>query len=278
MPLLCDAREKAATAALSSSQQVGTAGTPSMPRSGDARPMARWLRAQYNRFLILLCLLVALPVVIGAEYWRHGAGRRVARRWIKSTGRLCGVTFRVRGTEQLEATGNYVLVPNHTSLLDVPALLIACEEVQFLATAGLFHIPLLAQAMRAIGTESIDRHDPARARRQLDKLATVEGPRHLAVFAQGGIVPANERLQFKTGAFVLALKTGACVVPVAIHHTAELLPPRALFGVRPGTIVVELLVPVATDGLDLEQHRRLRDQVQAAVQRRLDEEPKMARR
>jgi 1-acyl-sn-glycerol-3-phosphate acyltransferase len=227
------------------------------------------LRAQLNRVVALLAAVTVLPSVAIAEKLHRGAGRRVALGAIRRAARLCGVRFVVHQRGRLEPGGSYVLVPNHSSPLDIPAVLTACEDVRFLAAAELFRIPLLAGAMRALGTEPIDRRHPAHAYQELAQLAAVGGPRRLAIFAEGGIAPAGQRLPFKNGAFVLAIETGSAVVPVAIHGTADLLAPHARFAIRPGTITVELLDPIPTSGLTHDDREGLRDRVQALVLERL---------
>jgi 1-acyl-sn-glycerol-3-phosphate acyltransferase len=228
-------------------------------------PWSVRLRAQINRPVVALCLLVGLPLVAVTESIAPGRGRRMAIRCIRALGRLCGVTFEVRPTGRLDGDGSYVFVANHSSPLDIAAVLLADDRVQFLAAAGLFRVPLLSSAMRALGTRPIDRHDTGHAYTQLAELAGEDRPLRLAVFAEGGIAPAGRRLPFKKGAFVLAVDAGASVVPVAIHHTDRLLPPGARLGLRPGMVVVDLLPPVPTAGLTGADVDDLRRQVEAAV-------------
>jgi 1-acyl-sn-glycerol-3-phosphate acyltransferase len=225
------------------------------------------VRPQLNRLLVWVALLVVLPLVAAGERLRRGAGRRIARRSVRVVARLCGVVFDVEESAELEADRPYVLVPNHSSPFDIPALLIACPDVRFFAAAELFRIPLLAGAMRALGTLPIERRDPGLARRQLTDFGggAGMGTDRIVIFAEGAIAPAGTRLPFKTGAFALAIQAGASVVPVAIHHSADVLAPRGHLAVHPGRITVELLPPVRTDTLTNEDRGALRDRVRAMV-------------
>jgi len=180
---------------------------------------------------------------------------------------LCGVRFEVRGRSPDDRAGA-VVVANHSSPMDIPALLWADPDVRFVATAGLFRIPVLAAAMRSVGTVPIDRHDHDHARRQLDRM--VDGPDlvgvgDLAVFAEGGIAPAGRRMPFKTGAFSLAIRTGSRVVPTAIRGSDRVLAPGGRLLVRPGVVTVEFLEPVEVAGLTLEDRHVLRDHVRDQV-------------
>ena len=95
----------------------------------------------------------------------------------------------------------------------------------------------------------------------------------LVIFPEGGIAPSDQLLPFKTGAFVLAIQTGTPVVPVAIHHARDVLPPHGRLAVRPGTVIVELLEPVDTTGLSFEDRGALRDRVRSAVDAALAADP-----
>jgi len=208
-------------------------------------------RARLNRLVAGLALCVALPLVALVGRVRPVRGRNLALRAVRLVARLVGVTFEV---------------PNHSSPVDIPALLTACPDIRFLAAADLFRVPLLASAMRALRTIPIDRRNSEVAHRQLD--AVIAGPDHtsdLAIFAEGGIAPAGQRLPFKTGAFAVAIQTGTPIVPVAVHGSARVLPPRSFLALRPGTVVVELLEPVTTVGLSLDDRAALRDRVESLV-------------
>lgn len=227
------------------------------------------MRVQVNRIIVALAVVALLPAIAAAEALRPGAGRRVARRGVQLTARVCGVRFEVVGGDDLDPGGSYVLVPNHSSPLDIPAMLVACPQVRFLAAAELFDNPLLAAAMRAMGTEAIARRDPALARRQLAQLALRSEPRFLVAFAEGRIAPRGRRIPFKSGAFRLATTTRTPVVPVAIRGSDDVLAPGSAFGVRPGTVTVMLLPPIDPASLGSD-HRRLRIHVERAVIDALD--------
>jgi 1-acyl-sn-glycerol-3-phosphate acyltransferase len=231
------------------------------------RQLRTAVRAQYNRVVVVVALLVLLPTVVVGERLRRGSGRRVRRWGISIVATLCGVRFEVRGRSSLDRQGS-VIVPNHSSPMDVPALLWADPDIRFMAAADLFRIPVLAAAMRAVGTVPIDRRDHDRAQVQLDELVDhrsrgVGGS--LAIFAEGGIAPMGRHLPFKSGAFSLAIRTATPVVPVAILGSDQVLPPRGRLLVRPGMVTVEFLETIDTSGLTLEDRHALRDHVHDLV-------------
>lgn len=230
-------------------------------------PVRTAWRARYNRVFVVAGLLVLLPVVVVGNRLHGGWGRRILRWGVSIVASLCGVRFEVRGRLPADRA-KAVVVANHSSPMDIPALLWADPDVRFVAASELFRIPVLAAAMRALGTVPIDRHDHDRAHLQLDEM--VNGPDlvaggDIAIFAEGGIAPAGRRLPFKTGAFSLAIRTGIPVVPTAVSGSDRVLAPHGRLLVRPGTVVVEFLEPVTTGGLTLEDRHVLVDHVRARV-------------
>lgn len=221
-------------------------------------------RAQLNRFIVAVAILFCLPLVLGAERLRAGGGRVVALRFIRIVGQLCGLTFEARGLDRVDDLGSYVFVPNHTSPLDIPALLVARPNVRFVAAANLFRNPVLALLMRALGTVAIDRDNARVAHRQIQELSASKDPMCLTIFAEGRIAAPEEGLPFKSGAFVVAIATQASVVPVAIRG-GDLLPPGRALAVRPGTVSVEFLEPIPTEHLKVRDRKVLSDQTRRAV-------------
>ncbi len=221
------------------------------------------VRAQVNRVIVLAVLVVALPAIAVAERIRPGAGRRLARRAVLFAASLIGVRFAVTADPGAMAARPRVLVPNHSSILDIPAVLVACPDARFLMAAELLRIPLLGAAARALGCVPVDRGDRGDSHAVVDRLAR-EAPDELVVFPEGRLCPAGLG-PFHTGAFRIAIGRGASIVPVTIRGTAALLGPRQRLKVRPGTIAVELLAPLPTRGLGAGDVAALRDRTRATV-------------
>ncbi len=229
------------------------------------------IRSQLNRVIVISVLLVVLPGIAIAERLRRGAGRRLAVAAIRRAALMCGVRIEVTGTVQLADSKSFVLVPNHTSPMDIAAMLVARPDARFVAAAELFRIPLLGSAMRALGTVPIERGNAATSRSRVDELSRFEEDRELVMFPEGGIAPSAQILPFKTGAFVVAINTGVPVVPVAISGASAVLPPKGGLRVRPGLVRIDLLTPVATAGLGLDDRaglaRAARDHIGATLHR-----------
>lgn len=227
------------------------------------------LRSQLNRAVLLAALVVVLPTIAVAEKIRAGSGRTLAVKTIRRIAHICGIRIDVTGTEQLVDRASYVFVANHTSPMDIAAMLVARPDARFVAAAELFRIPLLGAAMRALGTVPIERANQTASRARIDELSNPDPDRKLIMFPEGVIEPDANVLPFKTGAFIIAINTATPIVPVAISGAAAVLPRNGRLRILPGRIEVQLLTPVDTSGLGLDDRARLarsaRDQIVAAL-------------
>jgi 1-acyl-sn-glycerol-3-phosphate acyltransferase len=235
---------------------------PSIGRSGRA------LRVALNRVIAVVALPVTLLLVAIVCRISLERGARIARRGVTSIARLCGVRFVDEGCRSLPGDRSIVVVANHSSPLDIAAVLVAMPDVRFLAAADLFRVPLLASAMRGMKTIPIERRDRKTARRQLDALVDTVGSQtdvRIVIFPEGGIPAVGARFPFKAGAFELAIRIGALMLPIAIHGSAAVLPPKGRLGVRPGTVRIQALDPIPAEGLSLDDLDALRGQAEGAI-------------
>lgn len=172
---------------------------------------------------------------------RHSCGRL----WCRLIALTIGARLKVYGAERLSPEARYVFMANHASLVDIPALF-ACLPYRFhiLAKKELFYVPFLGWYLRSAGHFAIDRSDSRRTARSIRRvvLALREG-RSLAVFPEGTRSADGRVKEFKPGAFKIALRARATIVPVTIRGAHELLPKGSL-APRPGRVDVIIGEPI----------------------------------
>jgi 1-acyl-sn-glycerol-3-phosphate acyltransferase len=139
-------------------------------------------------------------------------------------------------------------------------------SVRFAAKRELFDEPVLGKAMRALGMIPIDRDNPALAKQALEDAAARLGRRvSVVIFPEGTRAPAGHMLPLKGGPFVFAITQQVPVVPVALHNTAQVMPAHGYLTILGGRVVVEILDPIPTAGLTLEDRHHVKDQVYEAL-------------
>ena len=222
------------------------------------------------RGLILLLLTAGSSVAaILAERLHPGGNRavRVMGWWGRAFVRLGGWRFRVEGMENLPS-GGAVLVANHQSAVDIPMLLSAFPRpVRFLAKRELGEIPLLGKAMTAAGNLFIDREDPRDAVRMLREAgARLQDGGLVVVFPEGTRSGDGSIGEFRAGAFYLAQKSGAPVVPVYIDGGYRAIPKGGI-RVRPAELLVRVLPPLSPGEGAGGSKERIADAVRARILR-----------
>jgi 1-acyl-sn-glycerol-3-phosphate acyltransferase len=199
-----------------------------------------------------LLLFVATPAliflwIINRRTWLYPLALWGAATWLKA----CGAKVEVSGLENLDPEKQYVFVSNHRSYLDTAALFrYAGKRIGIVAKKELLKAPVLGQGMSFVNIIAIDRSNPERARRSMEKARDVMDRGYsFGVFAEGTRAMPGELLPFKKGAFHLALQTGAAIVPVAIKHT-DLMMGKKTGVAFPGTVDIVMLEPIEISGVD----------------------------
>lgn len=175
--------------------------------------------------------------------------RTVLRLAYRVLGRL-----RVEGAANVPRVGAVILAPNHVSAADWPAVGVAAPRtLWFMAKAEMFTMPVLGPLIRVCRAFPVNRESADRAALRMTETLLSEGEA-VVIFPEGR-VSEDARLQpLKLGVALLALRSGASVVPVGLLGTERLLPfgqhmPRRVR--QP--VVVRFGEPLALD--DLREHR-----------------------
>ena len=216
--------------------------------------------------LLLLTAGSSLAAILaGRLFAREDRAGRIMGWWGRAFVRLGGWKFRVEGIENLPP-GGVVLVANHQSAADIPMLLSAFPRpVRFLAKRELGTIPLLGKAMTAAGNLFIDRDDPRDAVRMLREAgARLRDGQLVVVFPEGTRSVDGSIGEFRPGAFYLAQKSGAPIVPVYIDGGYRAIPKGGI-RVRPAELLVRVLPPL-TQG---EGARGTKEQIAESVRARI---------
>lgn len=216
-------------------------------------------------YTVLATFFFGLYTIGGSLITRAGNfSHRVARVWAHSILLVSGVRVDVRGLANVDPARPCIYMSNHLSNFDIPVLL-AYLPVQFrwLAKAELFRIPVFGPAMRGAGYISIDRSDRRSAFESLRRAAdTIRNGASVLIFPEGTRSSDGEIAPFKKGGFVLAVDSGALVVPITIRGTFGIMP-KGSFQIRPDRVRIVVHPPI--DASDYT--RKTKDGLMRAVDR-----------
>jgi 1-acyl-sn-glycerol-3-phosphate acyltransferase len=217
----------------------------------------------YLTLLILLGgpLLVLYGLIAGANdtYYRVGVNAVLL-----IVGGV-GIRTRVEGVENIPA-GTCLFAANHASNIDPPVLVGAIpRRIAILAKKSLFAIPIMGKAFRMAHFIPVDRASAESAIASLDLAAGYmkQGTSYL-IYPEGTRSPDGRLLPFKRGAFMLAIKAGVPVVPIACVGAHRILPKKSLW-IRPGEIVVRFCPPIDSTGYTPARRGELAERVYAEI-------------
>ncbi len=230
------------------------------------------LSALYYLFLVLLCtvfmILSAVALVVCAPFDR---GRRTVHELSRVLVRIFFAVpprwrQRIEGLEHVDRSRPYVIVLNHNTVVDIPALYYLPLNFRWVSKREVFRVPFFGQFLVLHGDICIDRGRASEAMAQLLR----EGGKWLgrgasvAIFPEGTRSKDGEIRRFKAGAFLLAKELGVPILPVVMDGTRTLMRPNLLFNWG-NRIRIRVLPPVSADEVAASEVHELMERTNAAM-------------
>lgn len=181
-----------------------------------------------------------------------------------------GIGFRkiVKSAQQFNRNQSYMLVANHTSMMDIMLMLIIVKKnpFVFVGKKELAKMPIFGyfykKACILVDRSSVkSRHETiVRAKEKLSQGLSI------CIFPEGG-VPDDESVvldSFKDGAFRLAIEFQIPIVPMTFMGLKSKFPFRFFAG-KPGLVPVYVHEFIHTKGLTQDDKQKLKEQVRNII-------------
>jgi len=157
--------------------------------------------------------------------------------------------YRVSGREHVPLSGPLLIAANHLSWYDPILLaLVLSRRVWFFAKIEVFHWPIVGWLCRLTGQIPVHRGEGDRA--ALEKaLAYLRAGKALIVFPEGTVERQEKMIAAHTGMAMLAVRSGATVLPVGHTGTRRILHSLRSWFPRVTVHIGEPLIPVMPQGI-----------------------------
>lgn len=233
-----------------------------------AHPIAgAWAYAEFG------AVISAFLPIMAVSSWRHrhDPTQREPGRWLRRIGRTATRLstlwkFDIEGERPADIdTRGYVVVANHESQADPFLLSFLPWDMRWVAKQSLFDQPLSGWAMRLGGDIPLRRGEGESVRACLAECErAIRAGISVMMFPEGSRSTDDELMPFKDGAFDVAIRTGAPILPVALAGTRAMRPKHSRwFGKAHAG--ARILAPIPTAGLTAADLPALREQARAAI-------------
>ncbi|MFN3386953.1 MAG: lysophospholipid acyltransferase family protein [Candidatus Thermochlorobacter sp.] len=173
----------------------------------------------------------------------------LARLWCRLWLFFSGVKLHVIGKEHVQPDATYVVVSNHASYFDIPALLLGLpiKKVRIVAKESLGKIPFFGWSMAMGDFILIKRGANRDALKSLMKaIEKLRQGKSVIIFADGTRSLDGRIQPFKRGAFVVAEKARVPILPVTILGSYKIMR-RDTVLIAPGDITLVIDKPIPTE-------------------------------
>ncbi len=215
-------------------------------------PTAQYVRFGFMRFYLVAPLVVmittfwSIMTVVSRPFDRQARFYHwILRTWSRTLLALFGIRVAITGTEHLDRSQSYVYLANHASYLDIIVVGATLpDEIRFVLKRELGRIPIFGWGLALGPYILIDRADARNAMASIEKgAADIRNGASVIIFPEGTRTSDGNLAPFKRGGFMLAIRSGVPMAPVAIRGTYRLMS-RHDRTVKSGKVTVTIGHPI----------------------------------
>lgn len=215
----------------------------------------------YPLTAVLVCIGIVADLFDARGFIRGGLAF-----WGRLVFWLGGRSIHSRGTEHITQGRAYLVLANHCSMYDIPALLSVLPDLALVGREKLTRIPVFGRLLQIIRYVPIDTEKVRRARAAINEAVrrAAEG-RSVGMFPEGTRSLDGKVQPLKRGFVYVLRESGLDVLPVTIHGTFT-FKPKGRFTMDPRTrIEVTVHSPLAHGGLSSLSDKQIMDKVHSIL-------------
>jgi 1-acyl-sn-glycerol-3-phosphate acyltransferase len=218
-------------------------------------------------------LVLWFPAGISGVLSRTGAlSFRFCQMWMWVAKTIAFVRFEVVRTGEVDPSVSYIIVSNHQSLYDIPALMLGLGlKFRWVIKRSFLYVPFFGWGLYLAKHIFIDRSKPKQAIKQMDRAAQKLPPgMSVAVFPEGTRSDDGVVRDFKSGGFLMAVRNKIPILPVTVNGSWKVMPDKHSMSFHPGKIQVVIGTPIDTSEYSRKNMKDLIKRTRDAVVSNLD--------
>jgi len=182
----------------------------------------------------------------------------------------------IEGRDRIDPAKSYVMEANHLSFLDILILLPLLYNINWVSKIENFRVPFIGWNMSLNGYIKLRRGQRESVEQMFAQCEqALAAGSSVMMFPEGTRSPTGHMRAFKPGAFDLAKRAGAPILPLVIQGTADALPKRGFVLQGRHAIRVAVLDEIIAEQVALPSVETLTLSVFARIANALGEPPEM---
>ena len=218
-------------------------------------------------WLSVATLLLFIPITLAALVSRTGnLAFNFSKIWAWMMILAGRVEVSIRGIENIQKGQSYIIISNHQSHFDIPALVTQLGiQFRWIIKKELLKAPLFGYALYASCNIFVDRSNREKSVESIQKgINRLPAGAGVMFFAEGTRSPDGKIHEFKKGGFITALDGQTSILPVTVNGSRKVLP-KGSWVVNPGHIEVVVGSPIDVTNFSHDSIKKLMVETRAVI-------------
>lgn len=198
----------------------------------------------------LLYLVTGISVIITLIFAlanQEKLARLAMNFWANAIFYLMGKKLNISGAENIVKNKRYILLVNHCSIFDIPAVMAFYPDVSWFGREYLLKIPLFGRLLKVTDYVSMKEAGISNTKRMLNSLVKNSGKHTIAIFPEGTRTATGQINRFYKGFIYVMRAVNLDILPVTLNGLYELKPKTRFyidFGVNL-QVIIHKPIPVS---------------------------------
>lgn len=218
----------------------------------------------YMLLYIFTGVIVLITLIIAALNLKKPL-RTVLNFWARSLFFLTGKKIHIEGKENIVINKKYILLANHSSLFDIPAIMSVIPDVTWFGKEYLLKIPLFGKALRMTGYIPVKTVNVRNTKAMLKQLVERSDAGTIAIFPEGTRTEDGNLMKFHRGFIYLMRASELDVLPVTLNGLYSMKPKTRTAIDFSGKISVVIHKPIDFQYLELKNDVEILDEIRSVI-------------